>query len=183
VPAGSGAEGTITVNPVNGYQSPSGGITLYCASITPLVTIAPYCSFSPTGSALTPSDNKPQSSTLTISTFGPVTTGAIVHPRTFYAFWLSLPMLALSGIGAKFGGKGSRTVWGMLGILLLSGSLLLLPACSNATTTTTTPNGITPANTYTFTIVGVDANGVASSNSGTSSGGPTVSLTVTAPKT
>ena len=47
VTAGSGAEGTISINPLDGYMTPSGGyITLYCSSMTPLVTIAPVCSFS-----------------------------------------------------------------------------------------------------------------------------------------
>ena len=73
----------------------------------------------------------------------------------------------------------------MLSLFVLSGVLLLIPACTNTNSnTTTTPNGITPANTYSFTIVGVDTNGVVSSNTGsTTSAGPTVSLTVTAPKT
>src|SRR5215469_10252107 len=47
VPAGSGAEGTVSVNPVNGYTTPTGqdkGITLYCATVTPLVTLPPFCS-------------------------------------------------------------------------------------------------------------------------------------------
>ena len=38
-----------------------------------------------------------------------------------------------------------------------------------------------PANTYTFTIVGIDSNGVISSNTGTNTSAPTVSLTVTTP--
>jgi hypothetical protein len=58
---------------------------------------------------------------------------------------------------------------------------ILTPACGSSGTTTTTPNGVTPANTYTFTIIGVDANGVVSSNSTGTTGGPSVSLTVTAP--
>jgi hypothetical protein len=41
---------------------------------------------------------------------------------------------------------------------------------------------VTPNNTYSFTVVGVDANGVVSSNTGSStSANPTVSLTVTSP--
>jgi hypothetical protein len=40
---------------------------------------------------------------------------------------------------------------------------------------------VTPANTYTFTIVGIDSNGVISSNTGTNTSAPTVTLTVTAP--
>ncbi len=31
---------------------------------------------------------------------------------------------------------------------------------------TTTPNGVTPNNSYSFTVSGVDANGVVSSNTG-----------------
>jgi len=62
---------------------------------------------------------------------------------------------------------------------MLSGALLLMPACGSSSKTTTTPNGVTPANTYTFTVTGVDSNGVVSSNTGTTSSNPTVSLTVT----
>ncbi len=189
VPAGSGGQATISINPINGYASPTDpsdstkhGVYLSCASITPLVTIPPICSFtSPNpdvlGTAVT--------STLTISTFGPVITGSSVRPRIFYGLWLPLPMLSLVGIGAVLGGKRSRKAWGLLALCVLSASFLLMPACGNSsTTTTTTPNGITPANTYTFTIVGVDINGVVSSNTGsTTSAGPTVSMTVTTPTT
>ena len=88
-------------------------------------------------------------------------------------------MLALVGVGAAAGGKRSRKTWGLLGLFVLSGTLLLMPACGNTNTTTTTPNGVTPNNTYTFTISGVDANGVVSSNAGAGSTNPTVSLAVT----
>jgi hypothetical protein len=57
-----------------------------------------------------------------------------------------------------------------------------MPACGNTATTTTTPNGVTPNNTYTLTVVGVDADGVVSSNAtSATSANPTVSLTVTSP--
>ena len=184
VVAGSGAEGVVSVNPINGYVSPAGGVTLFCSSITPLVTIAPVCSFSyPTGQTGLPVNGTPATSTLTISTFGPTPTGAVAHPRNFYGLWLPLPMLSLIGVGAAAGGKRSRKAWGLLALFVLSGSLLLVPACSKSTSTSTsTPNGVTPANSYTFTIVGVDSAGVVSSNTGTTtSAGPTVSLTVTAP--
>lgn len=97
--------------------------------------------------------------------------------------WIPLPLLLLAGVGAAAGGKRSRKAWGLLAFFIITGSLLLLPACgTNTTASTSTPNGVTPANTYTFTIVGVDVNGVASSNTGsTTSSGPTVTLTVTAP--
>jgi hypothetical protein len=189
VPAGNGAAGTIVVNPLNGYTTPANGyITLYCSSMTPLVTIPPVCSFSyPTGQkGLIVSGNTPVTSTVTISTFGPVITGSSAHPGKFYAAWISFPLFGLVGIGAAIGGKRSRKAWGLLALFVLSGSLLLIPACSNTNpnSSTTTPNGITPPNTYTFTIVGVDTNGVVSSNTGsTTSVGPSVSLTVTKPTT
>lgn len=185
VPAGSGAEGTINVNPVNGYVTPkSGGITLYCATITPLVTLPPYCSFSyPTGAQSLPiTSGAGATSTVTINTLG-TTTLQCANPlsRRFFALWLGLPMLSVVGLGAGFGKKRSRKAWVLLGIFVVGAGFLLTPSCSNTTNVTCTPNGVTPANTYTFTIVGVDSNGVASSNTGTSGSGPTVSLTVTAP--
>ena len=97
--------------------------------------------------------------------------------------WLTVPLLGLLGIGAAMGGKQSRKVYALVGIFVVSGSLLLMPACSATnTTSTSTPNGVTPANTYTFTIVGVDSDGVVSSNTGTKTTTTTVTLTVTAPK-
>jgi hypothetical protein len=183
VPAGTGAEGTVTVNPVYGYVTPNnGGITLACASITPLVTIAPVCSFTyPNGSSLQVSGTTAANATLTISTFGPVTTGAH-SSRGLFGLWISLPLLGLVALGAAAGGKRSRRAWGVLSLFVLGGAFLLIPGCANNnSTSTTTPNGVTPANTYTFTIVGVDSNGVGSSNTSTTTSGPTVSLTVTAP--
>jgi hypothetical protein len=181
VPAGNAAQGVISVNPVNGYSTPKGGITLYCSSITPLVTIPPVCSFAPNGPGLQLVDS-PESVTLTIKTAGTTVIGAAPRPRWFYALWLSIPVLGFVGVGAAMGGKRSGKALGMLFIFLMCGCLLLLPACVNQLSNGTvgTPNGITPANTYTFTIVGVDSNGVVSSNTGTTTG-PTMTLAVTAP--
>lgn len=183
VPAGNSGVAMIDINPINGYTTATGasGITLSCSSITPVVTIPPICSFSP--NPVKVSGTGTFSSTLTISTYGPVvTTGAVVRPRsfyaTFYALWLPLPMLALVGLSA--GGRRARKAWGLLAFFVLSGTLLLMPACgSNTTTSTATPNGVTPNGTYTFTVSGVDNNGVVSSNSGTGSTNPAVTLTVT----
>jgi hypothetical protein len=185
VPAGSGAEGEVTVTPVNGYSTPSGGgITLYCASMTPLVTIPPWCVFTyPNANFLTVSGNSSASATITVNTWGPAIT-SVSHGRRFYALWLSLPIFGFTCLGTILGGKRTRKAWVLLALFVVSGSLLLLPACSNTTVQTTTPNGTTPADTYTFTIVGVDSNGVASSNTGSNgSAGPSVTLTVTAPIT
>jgi len=182
VPAGTGAQGVVTVNPVYGYVTPtSGGITLACASITPLVTIAPVCTFTySNGKSLQVSGTTASSATLTIGTFGPITTGAH-NSRNAFGLWFSLPLLGLVGFGAAASGKRSRRAWGVLALFVICGAFILIPGCATSTTSTTTPNGITPANTYTFTIVGVDSNGVVSSNSSTTTAGPTVSLTVTAP--
>jgi len=180
VVAGNGAEGVVTINPINGYTSPSGGITLYCGTISPLVTIAPVCSFNPNGPNLTV-DGTPVQSTITVSTFGNVTTGSVSRPRSFYALWWSLPLLGLAAFGAA-GSRRSRKACGLLAIFILSATILLLPACSNTTNTVTAPNGFTPSNTYTFTLIGVDAAGVVSSNTGSGSSATTVSLTVTNPK-
>jgi hypothetical protein len=180
VPAGSGGQGVVTLNPINGYAGTD--VTLSCASITPLVTIPPVCSFNPPtvgGNVLT--------STITISTFGPVITGAAAHPpdahsTIFYGLWMPMPMLAVLGLGVAAGGSRSRRVYGMLALFVICGALLLTPACGNSTASTSTPNGITPNGTYSFTLRGVDSNGVISSNTTATTAAPTVSLTVNTPK-
>jgi hypothetical protein len=95
-----------------------------------------------------------------------------------------MPMFAFAGLDTAVGGKKSRKAWGLVTLFVMSGTLFLTPACdSNSTTSTTTPNKVTPNNAYTFTITGVDANGVISSNTGTTTSvNPTVSLTVNTPK-
>ena len=169
VHAGSGGYGIVSINPLNGYTIPSGGLTLSCATITPLVTLPPECSFNPN-----PVMSDTLSSTLKISTVGPVTSAAGARP--WYALWLPLPMLALAGVGLV-SGKRSRA-WSALALFVVGGAILLMPACSSTRTISpTNPNGqITPKNTYTFTLMGIDSNGVSSSNTGTSA--PTVTLTV-----
>ena len=181
VPAGSGSEGVIILNPINGYISPTrqigsqmvSGVTLACTSITPLVSFPPVCSFNPPSPRL---DGTAITSTLTISTNGPTITGAVAHPRSFYALWMPVPMLALVGLGAAVGGKGSRKAWGWLGLFVIGGTVFLMPACGNTTPTTSALKGVTPNNTYSFTVVGVDADGVVSSNTASA-----VTLTVTSP--
>ncbi|MGO9083922.1 MAG: hypothetical protein ACLQBK_01745 [Candidatus Sulfotelmatobacter sp.] len=169
VHAGSGGQGVININPLNGYIIPSGGLTLYCATVTPLVTLPPACSFSPS-----PILSGTTFSTLSIGTVGPIASAA--HARPWYALWLPLPMLALAGLGLV-SGRRSRA-WSALALFVVGGAILLMPACApNNTISPTNTNGqITPKNTYTFTIMGIDSNGVSSSNTGTSA--PTVTLTV-----
>lgn len=177
VPAGSGAQGIVTVNPINGY---TGVVTLYCSSITPLVTIPPICSFA-NQQPVTITNGEIGTSTITINTVGPVPNTSITHPRSrFNALWLSLPLLGLVGLGAATGGKRNRKIWMLLALFVVTGAFLLMPACGGSNNTST-PNGITPNNSYSFTVSGVDTNGVVSGNAGSSSTNPTVSLTVTNP--
>lgn len=186
VPAGSGAQGTISINPVNDYRTPkSGGITLYCASITPLVTppLPPYCSFSSeTGVPVNVTGSNPVSATVTINTVGS-TTQQCANPNWhhIYALWLGLPMLSLVGLGAGVGGKRSKKAWVLAAIFVVAAGFLLMPSCSNTSNKTCTPFGVTPNGTYSFTIVGVDGDGVASSNTSATGSGTSVSLTVTSP--
>lgn len=180
VPAGNNGVTTININPINGYVSPAPGVTLSCSSITPLVNFPPVCSFSPN-----PVPPGVATSRLTIITYGPINTTVenTVPARNFYgsfwALWLPVPMLVVVGLGAATGGKRSRKAWGVLGLLVLSATLFLMPACGNTTPQKKTPNGVTPNNTYSFTISGVDAAGNISSNAGSGSTNPTASLTVT----
>ncbi len=172
VHAGGGGQGIISINPIYGYVIPQGGVTLSCASITPLVTLPPVCSFNQN-----PVPAGVYSSTLTINTTGPLPTAAVASARPWYALWLPLPVIVLAGVGVVKG-KRARRAWCVLALFVVAVATLLMPACGNRTTTTpTNPNGlITPKNTYTFTVMGVDADGVVSSNTGTSA--PTVTLIV-----
>jgi hypothetical protein len=170
---GSGGQGTIVITPINGY---TGTVTLSCASITPLVTIPPSCSFEPQPVPVTVGA---ATATISINTVGPaITRRTAPRGRDRYALWLPLPMLALAGLGAAAGGKRSRSLLGFLALFVLAASFLLVPACSNNHTAVTDVSAVTPNNTYTFTLIGVDTNGVTSSNTGSGTAAPTVTLTV-----
>jgi len=183
VPAGNGAQGIININPINGYVSPTGGngqtgVTLSCATVTPLVTIPPYCSFDPPNPTV---NGVVTQSTITINTWGNQTASHQPN-RPFYVFWLTIPVLGMTLVGASTGRRRARKGWLFLAIFVITASLLLLPACgNNSSSSTTNPDGVTPNNSYSFTILGVDADGNISSNATGTSVGPTVSLTVTSP--
>ena len=150
--------------------------------MTPLVTIAPVCSFNPNGIGLQLHGTTAVTSTVNISTYGPVIiTGAHRVRGGAFGLWFALPLLGLVGIGAAASEKRARGAALMLSLLVLCGVFIFTPGCGSSPTSTSTPNGVTPSNTYTFTIIGVDSNGLASSNTTSSTAAPTVSLTVTAP--
>lgn len=182
VHAGAGATAVLNINASNGYtmtgKNSTGqqmGVWLSCATISPLVVYPPTCSFNPQPAPIT----APVTTvSMTISTLGNAQTAQAANPRgKFYALWLPLPMFAFVGIGAA-STKRSRKIWVLLGLLILAGSLILTLGCGNTTTGHTAPitSIITPKNTYTFTVMGVDSNGIISTDSGT--GAPTVTLTV-----
>jgi hypothetical protein len=177
VTAGNGAEATITVTPIAGYV---GSVTLSCLSVTPAVAAAPVCTFTP--ATVTVTNGAAPPSVLTVSTFGTTTgttTGQLSAPRIFYAFWLAVPALALLGVGSR--GIRKKKAIGLPLLMLVVGSLILLPACSsssNSSTTTSTNGLVTPKNSYTFTLTGVDQNGVSPSNTTSATGAATVNLTV-----
>jgi len=165
VTAGNGAQATLTVTPIASY---SGSVTLSCLSITPTVTAAPACSFNPPTVQVTSGGTT--TSVLTITTIGTLTGKNASAPRMFYAFWLGMPGFIL--LGMAVGGKRRRTLPGLLLLMALGVSVLSLPSCSASSTTAN--NGlVTPKDTYTFTLTGVDANGVSPSNTN-----PTISLSV-----
>ena len=181
VHAGSGATAIISINAANGYTM-SGtqngqnlGVWMSCATISPLVIYPPVCSFSPQPVPVTGTITPV---TLTIGTSGNAQKTSNAAPGgRFWALFLPLPMLAFAGFGAACG-KRSRKAWLLLGFFVLAASLLLIPGCGNTTTTTTVPTTtiVTPKNTYTFTLMGVDSSGTISTDSG--NGAPSVTLTV-----
>ena len=185
--AGTTASAIININSVNGYQI-SGqdsngnalGVWLSCATITPLVIYPPTCSFSPQPAPV-PASGVTQVK-LTITALGNAQTG-LNSPaqRHFYALWLWLPLpMFVVGIGGAASNKRSRKAWVLLGLFVLAATFLLMPGCGNTTTGTTAPTTITitPKNTYTFTLTGVDSTGVSSTNTGSVSSSPSVTLTV-----
>ncbi len=168
VTAGNIATTVVTVAPLGSY---TGSVTLSCLSVTPVVTGAPVCSFNPATVNVT--SGVPPTSTLTLTTFGTITTGKVSRPRMSYALWLAVPALAFVGLGAAK--NRSIKLMGLLLLVAIANGLLLLPAC-NSSSTVTTANQITPNNTYTFTLSGADVNGAAPS----STIAATVSLEVSA---
>ncbi len=178
VSSGFGANATITVTPIASY---SGQVTLSCLSITPPVEAAPYCSFqnaTNTGSTVSVSSGAPATAMLTINTYGIVQNQTKrTMPRIFYALWFAVPGVALAGMGA--GRRHRKKLLGLLLLLIMATSVLVLPSCSATKTVSNNSNGlVTPKNTYTVTLTGVDANGISPSNTTTSTTAATVSLTV-----
>src|SRR5579872_2371021 len=86
VKAGSSATTTVTVTPIGSYSGHT--VTLSCFTVTPVVLLAPVCTFNP--AAVLVNSGTPPTSILTITTSGPAPTAKGRNPRTFYALWLSV---------------------------------------------------------------------------------------------
>jgi hypothetical protein len=180
VPAGSIATTIVTVFPAANY---TGTVTLACLSVAPLVEFEPYCSFTATsGSASLPADTvqvtsgAPATATMTITTLGPPGVTSLRHWRVFYALWFLIPGLALVG-ACTTGTRAKKLLWPLL-LLAVAGALLLTPACNSTPVTNSLNGGITPKNTYTFTLTGADQTGAAPGNGPTSGSPATVTLAV-----
>ena len=156
VHAGSSATATVTATPVSGY---SGTVTFSCSAISPTVTPAPVCSFSPASITVT---NAAASSTLTISTTGPSAT-RLHRSAIFYALWLPLPALALIGAGLSTTSPLWKRLLGWLLLGLILSGIMVTIGCGSSTSTSSSVTS-TPKNTYTFTISAIDQNKVAPSN-------------------
>ena len=156
VHAGSAATATVTATPISGY---SGTVTFSCSAISPTVTPAPVCSFSPASITVT---NAAASSTLTISTTGPSAT-RLHRSAIFYALWLPLPALALIGAGLSTTIRLWKRLLGWLLLGLIVSGIMVTIGCGSSTSTSSSVTS-TPKNTYTFTISAIDQNKVAPSN-------------------
>ena len=184
VTPGGGAKATVTVTPIAGY---TGSVTLSCLSVTPVVVAAPICSFNAVGGSGGPTvslaNGSAGTSILTISTYGNTqSTAEVWTPPIFYGLWLAFPGLALMGAGAR--GSQKKKWLGLFLLMVVAGLVILLPACNSTTSLSSTSNNssgfVTPKNSYTFTLTGVDQNGISPSNTSTptGTGAATVSLTV-----
>lgn len=152
---------SMSVSPLNQTVPAAGYTATYQVQLTPhpiySSSITLSCSGLPTGATcdFTPSSSTTLQSasgaTVTLSiptTVRPITTPAMIFftPR-FFAVWLTLPGLALLGIG---GNRRRRRILGLLMFCVLSAMLLFLPACSR--TVAQAPQSGTPAGSYTITV-------------------------------
>jgi hypothetical protein len=161
---GGRSQAAVTITSANGYTA---SVALSC-SIAPAVTPAPTCSFGSTSPVSVTSSGG--SATLTFSALGPSAMAA--RHGGFYAPFLPVAGLAL--IGAGFGSRKGRRkkLLGLILFCMALASLMILPACGGSSSSGGGSSG-TPAGSYTITITGKDANGVAQTNTA-----PTVTITV-----
>lgn len=142
VAAGGTATSTVTIAPVNGFNS---AVNLTCA-VTPAVNRTPTCSFVPTSVA-----GGSGTSTLTVSTTAATTSALTPRSRgIFYAMWLPV---GLAFLGTGFASR-KRKFWSLVfGCLVFSG-LIFLAACGGSSSSGGGGHPGTPAGTYTVSVTG-----------------------------
>jgi hypothetical protein len=142
VAPGGSSISSIAVTGLNGF---TGTVNLSCSNISPIVSPAPTCTFSP--ASITGSGK----STLTFrATAGTKASLAPGSKGIFYGMWL--PIVGLVGLGA---GLTSRQKRSCLWACLLFVGLALLTSCGGGSSSfSNSSNGVpgTPANAYTVTI-------------------------------
>jgi hypothetical protein len=163
VSPGSSATSTVTLTALNGYNSP---VNLSC-SISGSGSPLPACN----ASSFQPNQVTPvasgATSTLTITTTGP--SSAVVHPgKIFYAMWLPIAGLFLTGIRFSSPSTRSRKLLGFLIPGIITAALFLLPACGSVSKNGGGGGGGgngTPAGNYTVTITGTGTDSDATTRS------------------
>ena len=142
---------------------------VYAVSLTPSAgafpaNIALSCSPLPTGAGCSFTSNTVTLSgggsgaasvglNLTTTAQPETTVSSIGWRHPIYAFWLTVPGMALLGLGSggKTGGKRKmKRLWGLLALSVLFAAVLLQPSCSTGKTQPTVSG--TPSGTYALTI-------------------------------
>src|ERR1700741_1363405 len=142
---GQSSSASVDIGAVNGFNS---SVSLVC-SVQPAPAQKPQCSVSP--ASIAPGST----ATLTVTTSAP--TVALISPSTrsslFYAMWLPVFGLTVTGIGIN-SRRNRKAKWlGFLLCSLLFAGLLLQVACGGGSTTGGGSPG-TPKGQYTIAITG-----------------------------
>lgn len=139
--AGDTAPYTVQLTPHPIYSS---SVSLSCSGLPSATT----CNFAPANSTTLQSTSGATVLLNIVTTARPIVTPAAIFfsPR-FFAVWLTLPGLALLGVG---GNRRRRRILGIFMFCAVVGMLIFLPACSHSSTQP--PVSGTPAGNYTITV-------------------------------
>ncbi len=160
IAAGGSSSATVTVAPANGY---TGSVTLAC-SIAPVVSPAPSCSFGST-SPVSVTGAVSVNATLTFTTVGPSTATLLRRSRMQYAAFLPISGFMLLGMCLVSGYSRRKAFLTFLPLCVLLVVVFAVCGCGVRGGGGSQGSPGTPSGSYTLTITGKDANGVAQSNS------------------
>jgi hypothetical protein len=163
VHAGNGATAVVSIIPADGYGGQSIDVTLACSSVTPVVSLSPFCSFTygnnqpETPNGVPVPTSAPVPVTLTITTYPLTITPAASSHAMLYVPGLPLAAVALfAGFGTRK--RRFRRLFALALLFTVAMAVLLLPGCGTTVSgvaQTTTTNS-TPHNTYVFTLTAID---------------------------